>query len=476
MSFKPEGIRVNQAFQRPAQAGNSTQRPQTRLFEVISYDVPASSMLVRDVKTNREVEVTIDPARMERLKPRADEPGRWVGFRIDENMAAKVKPGSRVVLEHLLYQQPKKVGDKQISRATTQWVNSPSDSRPSKTFYAITTVEAYRDRVNNAQDWGEPGVARGLDIQQDRDAVMAYLAEMDASSKAFAADGQGNTFNLGLQLSALVDTGKVDEQGVKEYQCIDSTGAFSWVQAERDEQGNKVKDGYPMNEEKATGLIRDYLDYLASTIPNGTEYRVELMKFRELRASKQSAKMVIHEKGPLQTLAHTRTRCSIGDTETLEGKNYAQVCIIALSKDQAPTQPGEDWKRRDFVQDIYTSGYRGHVRDLVRAFDGGRVKVHPDLDRVLTQENSYGKAAPSQSQQSAPAQQGYDAASDSGFGNPADDVFNDTGVSSEEDVFASVLSGNAPAPAESASTPAPEPEKTGGGPSAGLFGSSSRRV
>ena len=474
MSFKPSGVRVNNAFQRPAQQNNGDRHPVTRLFEVLSYDVPASAMLVKDVRTGREVEITIDPARLEKIKPRADEPGRWVGYRIDENMAAKVKPGQRVVLQGVIYQSPKKVGDRQLSRATAQWVNLPSDSRPTKTFYSITTIEAYKDRVNNAQDWGEPGV-RALDIEANREELMAYLAKMDESSKAFGTDS--NTYNYGLMLSALIDTGKTNEDGTKEYECIDATGAFSWIQAERDEQGNKIKDGYPMDQERATGLIRDYLEYLNQTIPADKPYRVEVMPFRELRASKQSQKMVIHEKSPLFTLAHTRTRCSIGDQETLEGKNFAQVCILSLSKDQAPSAPGEEWKRRDFVQEIYPSGYRSHVRNQVRAFDGGTVKVHPELDRVLTQGDAYGKAAPAPSN-NAPSQSHSAAPVDSGFGESQDDGFAELGGNSaEEDVFASVLNQTPSAQEQAPSAPQEEAaEKTSGGPNPGLFGGTSRRV
>lgn len=456
MSFKPEGFaRKNFA---PGGQNNRTQRPRDYLVEVVDYDLVNKTMIVRNVEDGQssvvDIEVSIAPdavARQSKKASKTNDPTRFVGYLIDERMAAKIKPGQRVVLESCVAQRRVQKGDKTYSRFEAQWISGVPDARPEKAFRGITTLEAYENRVNNVQVW-EP---RGWDTSANYNDILAYLDRMDETVAAHAREE--HPANLGIQMRALVQKGtttaKVDGQDkeVPVYEVIDTTGAFAWVSAKRDTQGTITEKGHPLSKNDAVELVQGYTEYLQEKFKDQPEvaYRVEVMPFREYRASQQSNKMIIHEKSPLSDMANAETRCSPGDTDVVRGKNFAVNGIVILSKDQAPTNPGEQWKTRNLVQDIFTNGYRGHVCNLVWAFDGGRVQVHPELDRV--NRPAYGGA-------SSQAPQGNQAPEDSGFGDtPTDSGFNgdvfgggDGGV----DVFAQAIADQggaaAPAPAEPA--------------------------
>lgn len=464
MSFKPEGF-VRKQFT-SNQNNNATRRPRDYLVEVVDYDLPQKTMVVRNVEDGRNILVYISPEAIARAtkKIRSDaDPTRFVGYMIDERMQAKIPVGQRVVLEGCVAQRRVQVGSETYSRFEAQWINSVPDARPEKAFRAAYTIDAYGGRVNSVQVW-EP---KAMDVTENKDDILAYLGRMD---EVVASHGRGeHPVNLGLQLRALVNKG-ADAEGKPIYEAIDTTGAFVWVPAKRDEAGNQIEKGHPLDQASAIQLIEGYLGYLEDVYKDRPEvqYRVEVMPFREYRASQQSNKMAIHEKSPLADLSTTQTRCSIDDSDTIQGKNWAVNSIVVLSKDQAPSKPGEEWKIRNLVQDLYTNGYRGHVCNHVRSFDDGKVQVHPQLDRV--NRPNYSGAAPTQAPtQSAPPD-------DSGFGDAGDGVFStdDAGV----DVFGAALAGNAPAPAPApappeapaeAPAPAPAPAESTR-PSSNVFG------
>ena len=476
MSFKPEGF-TRKAYTPGSGQNNRTQRPRDYLVEVVDYDLANKTMIARNVEDGQssvvDIEVSIAPdavARQSKKASKTNDPTRFVGYLIDDRMSAKIRPGQRVVLEGCVAQRRVQKGDKTYSRFEAQWISGVPDARPEKAFRGITTLEAYENRVSNVQVW-EP---RGLDTTANYDDILTYLGRMDETVAAHAREE--HPANLGVQMRALIQKGttsaKVDGQDkeVPVYEVIDTTGAFAWMSAKRDAQGTITEKGRPLGKDDAVELISGYTEYLQDKFKDQPDvaYRVEVMPFREYRASQQSNKMVIHEKSPLSDMANAETRCSPGDTEVVRGKNFAVNGIVILSKDQAPTNPGEQWKTRNLVQDIFTNGYRGHVCNLVWAFDGGRVQVHPELDRVNRPTYTGASQAPQQDSQ-APA--------DSGFGEaPAADAFGGDvfgGTDQGVDVFAQAISaqGGAAAPAaeQPAATPAAEPaaEQPAASPPAG---------
>lgn len=480
MSFKPEGF-TRKNFT-PGGNQNRTQRPRDYLVEVVDYDLANNTMIARNVEdgqsTVSDIEVSIAPESISKNSKKAqktNDPTRFVGYLIDERMAAKIKPGQRVVLESCVAQRRVQKGDKTFSRFEAQWVSGVPDARPEKAFRGVVTIESYEGRVSSVQVW-EP---RALDTTESYDAIIEYVDRMDQTVAAHAREER--PVGLGLQLRAVVQKGtttaRIDgqEKEVPVYEVIDTTSAFSWVSAKRDASGTVTQAGRPLGKDDAVELIQGYTQYLQDKFKDdeSVQYRVEVMPFREYRASQQSNKMVIHEKSPLADMANAETRCAPGDTDVVRGKNFAVNGIVILSKDQAPANPGEQWKVRNLVQDIFTNGYRGHVCNLVWAFDGGRVQVHPELDRV--NRPNYAGASSSAPQQQAPADSGFgDAPADGGFGV---DVFG--GSDQGQDVFAAAIEaqGGAPAPAAEPAAPAPaaapaedKPASTGGN----IFGGARR--
>lgn len=463
MSFKPDGFRNNANRANSGGQQNRTQRPRDYLVEVVDYDLNNKTMLARNVEDGQstvvDIEVSIAPESISKNSKKAaksNDPSRFVGYLIDERMAAKIKPGSRVVLEGCIAQRRVQHGDKTYSRFEAQWISGVPDARPHKAFRGVVTVDGYENRVNSVQVW-EP---RGLDTEQNYDDILKYVDELDEVLAAYERGDRPVT--RGIQLRALVQNGETnarvdgEDKTVPVYETIDITGAFSWVAKKTDAQGNVTEKGHPLSKNDAIELIQGYTGYLADKFKDrpDVKYRVEVMPFQEYRASPQSNKMALHEKSPLYDMANAETRCSPGDTETLRGKNFAVNGIVILSKDQAPANPGEDWKVRNLVGDIFTNGYRGHVSTMVWACDGGRVKVHPELDRV-NRPNYGGASAPAQQQNAAPTDSGFgDAPADNGF----NDVFGDSGAG--VDVFAEAIAsqgGQVPAAPTQETQPAPAP-------------------
>ena len=450
MTYKPEGF-VKQSFSKGS-GSNSSKRPRDVLVEVIDYDLTNHVMICRDVDTNREIRAHINPETVVQQSKTATanaDPTRVVGYMIDERMATKARAGSRATLENVIPLKPVVGPDKKTySSYEAKWIKIAPDNRPDKAFRAIITGEAYQGRASSFQVWEN----RAMDVQANNEDILTYLARMDEVNAAYAR--QENTINLGLQLRAMIKTGVHQEAGKPDqniYEVIDTTGAFSWVPAKRDAESNIIEKGHPIDQASAVELIRGYLDYLNEKFANdpSVEYRVEVMPFREFRASQQSKSMMVRENSPLSHLTHTQTRCSPGDTDTIEGKNWAVNGILFLSKDKAPEKQGDAWEVRNFVQEVFTNGYRGHVCTLVWAFDGGRVKVHPEIDRVA-RPNYAGAATPASEATSAAAV----VSNDDGFGS-AGDVFSEPDAGG--DVFGAVLAQQSAQSTPPASAPAPAP-------------------
>lgn len=488
-SFKPEGF-ARKTFVPGSGGGNNRSiSPKPYLVEVVDYDLANHTMIARNVEdpysSVTDIEVSISAESIARNKAKdasrsAVDPARYVGYLIDERMAARIKPGQRVVLEDCVPQRRVQRGDKTYSRFEARWISAIPDPRPNKAFRGIVTLEEYENKASNFQVWEE----RGLDTQNDYEAIVSYLDEMD---KVAAASARGeHPVSLGIQLRAIVQKGTTtirqgsEEKEVPQYEAINTTTAFSWVSAKRDEAGNKLADGHPLTKDDAVSLIQQYTEYLADEFKDRPDvmYRVEVMPFREFRASQQSKKMILHDRSPMAELARAQTRQSPDDTEVVQGKNFAQRGIIVLSKDKAPQNPGESWEERNFVQDVFLSGFRGHICNFVSSSDGGRVKVHEGLDRINKPNygganRTAGQAAPAPQQQAAPV--------DSGFGDGAADPFGDAFGQDGGDVFAEVISQGqtaaapapapAPAPAAEPAAPAPAPAPAQGG---NLFGSPRR--
>lgn len=451
MSFKSEKMSVSKAFSKNGKS-QYTQRPKDRLVEIVDYNLGAATIIAREVDTNRDLEIVVAPDRVAALRQRPKPVGPttegWVGWLIDEAMATKLPAGSRIVIEGSeTTGAPITRAGKQVSQVQCKWISSVSDPSPEKTFRGVFTASMWNNRINSVQAWDE----KALDVSANQAAIYDYLDDLDKIVGIHAAfeakTSKERPVGRGIQLRAIVPKDK-DKDGNTTYETIDTTSAFYWVATEKDSAGNVIKKGHPLDKETAVGLIEGYLGYLSEQFPPEVPYQVEVMTFREFSASMQSKAMVVNDNSPISRLVTTPTKCAQDDTDSIVGKNWAVDGIIALTKDVPPKtkEAGNQWETRNLVQALYANGFTGHVASLVKASDGGRVKIHPALDRprLETPRANAPAAATGGAASSAPT----------GLSAPAADPF---AAPDADNPFATAMNAGAAAPAPVAEAPAPAP-------------------
>lgn len=475
MGFQDPNMSVSRSFQR--RGGASNIRPRDRLAEVVGYDTARGVMLAKDVDSGRHMEVSIDPNRVreltEKMRTRkvSEDAPKFVGHLINEDMAEHLKVGERVVLEGTVPDgKPTKRGDVEYMQIRARYINGVPDSSPNKAFRCIFTADAYEGRVASVQVWED----QALDATANADKIEELFAKMSEVRAAYEAEK--HPVGLGMQMRAIVPKG-TDKEGNTAWETIDTTPAFYWVAPERDAANNVTGGNHPMDADKAVELINGYLGYLDGKFPQGSlgqdekgneiDFRVEVMPFRNYKASIQSKRLVIYDNSPLHSITSTPTKCAQDDEEMEVGRNIGVNGIVVLSSDKQPLKRGEDWIARDLVNNIFTNGYRAHICSMVRSFDGALVRVHPALDRPRPANASSTRAPASAS---APADSGFDDAG--GF-----DAF-DAG-DDDTNAFSAVMNAETPAPAATpaaAAKAAPDkaPAKPAGRTTS--FGSGPRRA
>lgn len=459
MAFQKPGMSVSRAFSGGGNRSGFKAQPRDRLAEVLGYNTGQSTITARDVDSGKLMDVIVDPARVQEItqraasKPTRESTATWQGHLIDENMAKAIPVGHRMVLERTTPRgRPVNRDGQEYMQLQAGYIRGLSDESPEKAFRGIITAEAYERRFTAVQVWE----GKAYDVGQNEGDIVAKFDEMDAIAADEAAGGK--PVGLGMALRAIVplsaeEVAKGNENGPR-FEVIDTTEAYHWVAAQKDEQGNKISDGHHMGKKEASELVGEYISYLNDRFPEGCfgpgiDFAVEVMFFRNYKASIKSYGMAVPERGPLSYLVTTPTKCAQDDENFVFGRNFAVDGIVALTRDQAPKKQGEPWIERNMADHIYANGFRAPVSSMVRTADDARVRLHPGLVAPRQEYTAQSSAAPAAS---APASAPASSPA------PAGDGFTDDGFGGGN-AFEDAMRGDAPA---AAPAPSPAPAASGG--------------
>lgn len=491
MSYAPKGASLPARFKKAATQSNFKQRPRDRLVTIESYNLPDKSMIaaheVYDPKTGETRTIKIE-ARINPDKAGTGNRGvsdKWNGNMIDERMEKALSPGSRVALEACETERKLQKNGEEVSLMRCNWVASPPDPSPHKSFTGIITVNQHNDRIVGVQKWR----ARGISPANDEDAITALGEELE---KIMSEYKEGlRPVSLGVQFRTLVS---IKRDGTDAYEMVDSSPPFDWIRAERDGEGKVLKEGHPLDRDHLERYLDGYLDYVYGAqdmsdpdAPQGliadgivdkdAQIDVEVMVYDAYQAAPLSEHMAIkNERHPLSRLANVLIKYGQNDETSYVGKNWAVDGIIFLTGDQAPKARGENWKARNLVSRVFTNGFQGNLHQLVQASDGKRVYPHPKLDRVretapAAAQNSFAPTG-SDAAPTAPAQNiQLTAPADQGMFDEDDDTANYFTEATQSAVVEAPISGGdisfdddadagfAEAPAESARESSSEDER-----------------
>lgn len=418
MGFKPQGVSIPGAFSRTNSGGNSNfkQRPTDRLCTITGYDVAHNTIIVTEDISGNVLEAKVGDAHIQRNRAREQtnpsaQPQRWVGYDIDARMEEHLPVGEKVVLERCITTKKLNVGgqEKRLVECTRViHITAPS---PEKTFHGVFTISAFQGRISNVQSWADRAIS-----SDDQEALSTIASELDDNKAAY--ENKENRPNLGVQFRVIVpkelEAGK--EEKDREWEVIDSSPPFDWVQQEKDAAGNVVRPGHPLDGAKFGELINGYFEYVfgaedGSVAPKFSEdvlatAKVEVMTYVSYLASSMSTSMQIPDRewDPLYELSHTRTKYAQDDTEFTVGKNWAVRGILSLSEDKAPKTKTESWTKRDLAVRLFANALRMNVHRFVATSEGNRVRPHPAIERVRDEPTQEAGAAAEQSQ--APAARG----------------------------------------------------------------------
>lgn len=444
MSYAPKGASLPARFKKAAQQSSFKQRPRDRLVTVEAYNLADKSLIgdheVFDPKTGETRTIKIE-ARINPDKAGTGNRGvsdKWNGNMIDERMEKALPPGSRIALEACETERKLQKNGEEVSQMRCNWIASPPDPSPHKSFTGIFTANQHNDRIVGVQCWR----GRGISPASDEEAITALGEQLD---KIMSEYQEGlRPVSLGVQFRTLVPIKRNDTDA---YEMVDSSPPFDWIRAERDGEGKVLKEGHPLDRDHLERYLDGYLDYVygaqdlsAEDAPRGliadgivdkdAQIEVEVMVYDAYQAAPLSEHMAIkNERHPLSRLANVLIKYGQNDETSYVGKNWAVDGIVFLTGDQAPKARGENWKARNLVSRVFTNGFQGNLHQLVTAADGKRVYPHPKLDRVrenapATGQNNFAQGAsePTQTpvqniQLTAPADTGMFDDDDDSSGN-----------------------------------------------------------
>lgn len=389
MSYAPKGASLPARFKKPTNRSDFKQRPRDRLVTVLDYNLADKSLTAIEDGTNRKIEARINPDKVGAGNRSASD--KWNGNIIDERMEKANAINSRIVLEACETERKLQKNGEEVSFMRCNWIASPPDPNPNKSFTGVITVSQNGDRIFGVQVWDRIAI----DPAKNEDAITELGEKLDSILKDFQ---EGNRpVSLGVQFRTLVP---ITRNGTEAYEMVDSSPPFDWIRAERDTEGKVLKEGHPLDRNHLEQYLEGYLDYVYGSqdqsdpdAPRGliadgvvnseAEITVEVMVYKAFQAAPLSDHMAIkNERHPLSRLANVLIKYGQNDDTSYVGKNWAVDGIVFLTSDQAPKARGEVWKTRNLVNRVFTNGFQGNLHQLVSAADGKRVYPHPKLDRV----------------------------------------------------------------------------------------------
>jgi|SRR5476651_745256 len=349
-----------------------------KLFGLIENGPAAGDMATFSI-SKRSIDSGLASEQKRRANPQAeDRRVPWAGWRIDSDMAAHLRPGAMIVVERaqeIGVATPRANGTKQHEFESWRIANVQQDS-PEKTFAAIITISTYEGRVFQMQRWAEQAFRA-----DDSGSISEVARQLDRIADQMANKEYPPT--LGVQFSVVLPNPDLRES----HTCIDLSPPFDYIARQRDEQGNEIAPGRPLDSETFLQLIDDYkTQYVDVKFPQHEfpGVYIEVSTYLNYRGSRLSNYLAVPDRefDPIHVMSTTTSKLAQDDTQFVHEKNCAVRGVVQITADQ-PDEATRSFIPRNFVYRLHVNGRRDHVRALVMGSDGRRVSMAPELRLVM---------------------------------------------------------------------------------------------
>lgn len=404
-SFRPKGVSAIRVGGSSGGAYQERDYPRDRLVKVERIDAVRGVLFGVEVGTNLKIEASIyvNPDSQPRSTLASNDDDNWRGDKIDERMVEKVEPGSLVVLGNCRGVTTQMIGRERVLPVTTRWVNNMPDLDDTKVFPGIFTIQSFRDEVRSVQHWAEKSLSL-----QDADGITAFSNKLDTI--VAESENGDRPVRAGFQFRAM----ELVEEAVPAaggrparppvYNVLNMSYPIDWLTDEDKKAADPDYIGVPPSGADLEAMINGYLEHIWGV--EGSEDPDEQPMFDEETLPKIVVEIATYDfyKGgklqfcprlripapnpesddnrvlPLYSLASTPSRYSFDEEYVMGRKNWAVQGILRLTGDSY------DKKEKKLIvlnlaRELFCNGPRTNVQAMVRASDGGRVKVDPRLDR-----------------------------------------------------------------------------------------------
>lgn len=391
------GVNVNKGV-----SSQSQYKPQNndRLVTVEKYNVDQKVMEVLDSE-NRKMHVHIDAESIKRNDisfSKKKEEGKisdnvkFQGHLIDSDMERGIPVGSKVILEKSEIVNVSKVDGKSIYVIKANRIVNAPNPEPEKTYEGLFTLSSWDNRVTFVQNWEETAISI-----EDDDKIAELAEQLVANIENFGKKMHEKLVvipTVGIQLHAIVATTLKSKDGKETdgYTVIDTSAPLDWVSAVKDENGNVVEKGHPLDKDTFEAFVNGYQSYIEETFPDiYNDIKIEICKYRNIQAGSMSPYLVLKKDvsaDPITQLATTKTRLAQEEGSEIVGKNWAVKGIIQLSADDEfkITKTQLEIIPRNYVTRLHANNLKGHVHSWIRSADGKKCEPHEMLKRIISEE------------------------------------------------------------------------------------------
>jgi len=348
---------------------------QDHLITIVAYDLENKIITGTDQfgKTNA---YRIEKKAFERFEAKsAGRPvSKYMGHKIDVNMAKFLPVGRRVVLENAV-----NTGKDYLGKSLFEGnkIHNSTAQAKAKLFYGLvsaTMAPPKKDeapRIAGIQLWNEQAFSAF-----DKEALKAFAAKLSENFKLSEA-GQYVSY-LGFQIRLL-------EKTASGYTVKDSTHPYDFIPAQKDENGQEISKSSPLSVEKFMAICKEYQEYLNGAFPTWKQdgLTLDICTFTNFMGSKWSSDMEVkREFQPEYKLTSRRSKISADDEAGFNGRNSGVYGVVELTTDTKVIDEETNEVKitvRNMVQKLHCNGVIGEIREMVKAFDGSQVKLDSSL-------------------------------------------------------------------------------------------------
>lgn len=427
---KPRNFGINQSNQ--GQRNNIYIKPRDRLVNVEKYDLEAQKLYCTDVKDGKKMIVHINPEQKaaDEAYARAHPPETpytgMVGYSIDKAMKTEypAEKKSRLILKFTkVLKKDDGNGYAVVEASSIRGVPNKEDN---KTFYALIGGRMRIDQDGNyclarASIWDS---IRKNGLAYDDDAGMEEMASMieERNKNSSRILGSGDeVFRetlpvIGVVFRTLIDSGKRDDQGNPIMTEIGSSEDFDWMEGDKDEEGNVIKEqSHPLTGQEFLNHFDGYADWVKNNdytrqLAENTPLEIEALFYESAPGSRNKNLMIGHKDNPktkekqLFKLCSTKSFLDREQTAAKYHDNMVVSGIIQFSGNKLEKIDGVPQEVQSFwVNNIHLNGISGHAHAFIRSSKGHKVELAPEL-KLQYQNKEKSADAPSQEyQQSAQA-------------------------------------------------------------------------